>query len=288
MPPGAAHDRRRRPPLARRPADRPPPARAIPAASRSWPTSTASPAWATRPSCTSAGTGTWGSTRSAAGAPTWRWWSRPTRAARRAGGWRRSCSRRSGVPRAARAGRGRRAGPAGAGHRTVRRAGPAGSTADGAALVGDAADFFDPFTGEGIYSALRGAELLAETAVAALGAAGPVTAADLAAYRRARRRAFAGKWAVERLIGYGMLFPGAVRPRGGAAGAARRHGGHAHRRDRRLRARARGAQSAVPREDGPVSRRRGRSRPLPPAARPLRDRGHRAHGARIPTGGPPA
>ncbi len=80
-------------------------------------------------------------------------------------------------------------------------------TVDGAALVGDAADFFDPFTGEGIYSALRGAELLAEAAAAALERPGPVTAAGLAGYRRARRRAFAGKWAVERLIGYGMLFP---------------------------------------------------------------------------------
>jgi flavin-dependent dehydrogenase len=79
--------------------------------------------------------------------------------------------------------------------------------APGAALVGDAADFFDPFTGEGIYSALRGAELLAEASVPALGRPGPVTATDLAAYRRARRRAFAGQWAVERLIGYGMLFP---------------------------------------------------------------------------------
>jgi len=80
-------------------------------------------------------------------------------------------------------------------------------TADGAALVGDAADFFDPFTGEGIYSALRGAELLAETAIPALARPGAVRQADLAPYRRARRRAFAGKWAVERLIGYGMLFP---------------------------------------------------------------------------------
>jgi 2-polyprenyl-6-methoxyphenol hydroxylase-like FAD-dependent oxidoreductase len=81
--------------------------------------------------------------------------------------------------------------------------------ADGAALVGDAADFFDPFTGEGIYSALRGAELLAETAGKALAAEadGPVSAAGLAGYRRARRRTFAGKWAVERLIGYGMLAP---------------------------------------------------------------------------------
>jgi flavin-dependent dehydrogenase len=79
--------------------------------------------------------------------------------------------------------------------------------ADGAALVGDAADFFDPFTGEGIYSALRGAELLAETAGPALARRDRVTAATLAPYRRARRRAFGGKWAVERLIGYGMNFP---------------------------------------------------------------------------------
>jgi menaquinone-9 beta-reductase len=80
-------------------------------------------------------------------------------------------------------------------------------TVDGAALLGDAADFFDPFTGEGIYSALRGAELLAKTAMTALERPGIVTAADLAGYRLSRRRAFAGKWAVERLIGYGMLFP---------------------------------------------------------------------------------
>lgn len=79
--------------------------------------------------------------------------------------------------------------------------------AGGAALVGDAADFFDPFTGEGIYSALRGAELLAAVASPALERGGPVRGRDLAPYRRARRRAFAGKWAVERLIGYGMLFP---------------------------------------------------------------------------------
>jgi flavin-dependent dehydrogenase len=80
-------------------------------------------------------------------------------------------------------------------------------TADGAALVGDAADFFDPFTGEGIYSALRGAELLAEAALPALARPGRVSAVSLAPYRRSRRRAFGGKWAVERLIGYGMQFP---------------------------------------------------------------------------------
>ena len=79
--------------------------------------------------------------------------------------------------------------------------------ADGAALVGDAADFFDPFTGEGIHSALRGAMLLADAAGEALADCGPVTARHLGGYRRARRAAFAGKWAVERLIGYGMLCP---------------------------------------------------------------------------------
>jgi flavin-dependent dehydrogenase len=81
------------------------------------------------------------------------------------------------------------------------------ATAPGALLVGDAADFFDPFTGEGICAALTGAELVAR----ALGSArGNDAAIDhgLAVYRRARWRRFAGKWAVERLIGYSMMVPG--------------------------------------------------------------------------------
>ncbi|MBL0179121.1 MAG: FAD-dependent monooxygenase [Gemmatimonadetes bacterium] len=81
------------------------------------------------------------------------------------------------------------------------------STADGLLLVGDAADFFDPFTGEGVCSALAGAAFAAETLDEALRASGPVTAGRLASYRHARRRAFLGKWIVERLIGYAMLSP---------------------------------------------------------------------------------
>jgi flavin-dependent dehydrogenase len=79
--------------------------------------------------------------------------------------------------------------------------------ARGAALVGDAADFFDPFTGEGIYCALRGAELLADPVLEALDRPGAISAGRLGGYRRARLRAFAGKWAVERMVGYGMWFP---------------------------------------------------------------------------------
>ena len=80
--------------------------------------------------------------------------------------------------------------------------------APGAALVGDAADFFDPFTGEGIYAALRGGELLAPYLVAALDAGSPLgERTALEAYDRARRHEFGGKWMVERMIGTAVAFP---------------------------------------------------------------------------------
>lgn len=62
----------------------------------------------------------------------------------------------------------------------------------GVLLVGDAAGFYDPLTGEGVFSALRGAELAAETAARALGR-GDVSAAALAGYEEARYEAFAAK-----------------------------------------------------------------------------------------------
>ena len=80
--------------------------------------------------------------------------------------------------------------------------------AHGAMLVGDAADFFDPATGDGIYSALRGAELLASTAAGALRQPGLLTSDRLTEYQRSRRRVFAGKWLLERILDQALQFPG--------------------------------------------------------------------------------
>jgi flavin-dependent dehydrogenase len=69
----------------------------------------------------------------------------------------------------------------------------------GVLLVGDAAGFYDPFTGEGIYTALRGAELAAEAIVRAV-RAGDAPAGAPAAYRRARHAVFAEKEWVTRAL----------------------------------------------------------------------------------------
>lgn len=70
----------------------------------------------------------------------------------------------------------------------------------GVALVGDAAEFFDPFTGEGIYTALRGGEILSAFAADAVRAPARSNRA-LHEYERARRKEFSGKWLVEKIIG---------------------------------------------------------------------------------------
>jgi flavin-dependent dehydrogenase len=80
--------------------------------------------------------------------------------------------------------------------------------APGAALVGDAADFFDPFTGEGIYEALRGGELLGPYLFEALRARTPRGANEaLAAYDRSRRHEFGSTWRVQRVVALAVAFP---------------------------------------------------------------------------------
>ena len=80
----------------------------------------------------------------------------------------------------------------------VRRLGPLAYratrlAAPGALLVGDAAGFLDPFTGEGIYAALRTAELAAQCVLASR-RSGTVPGADPQTYADAWSREFTGKW----------------------------------------------------------------------------------------------
>jgi len=71
--------------------------------------------------------------------------------------------------------------------------------AGGVLLAGDSAGFYDPFTGEGIFTALRSAELAADAARAAL-AAGDVSATALAGYAARRRAIFDDKERVMRAL----------------------------------------------------------------------------------------
>jgi flavin-dependent dehydrogenase len=82
------------------------------------------------------------------------------------------------------------------------------SWAPGVMLTGDAADFLDPFTGEGIYAALAGGELLAPVAHAVVHAANARSRQQaFASYERARRATFSGKWRLERLITLAVAWP---------------------------------------------------------------------------------
>jgi flavin-dependent dehydrogenase len=69
----------------------------------------------------------------------------------------------------------------------------------GVLLVGDAGGFYDPFTGEGVFTALRSAELAVATMVQAL-RSGDVSARALAGYERARREVFSGKERVTQIL----------------------------------------------------------------------------------------
>ncbi|HKP54513.1 MAG TPA: NAD(P)/FAD-dependent oxidoreductase [Chloroflexia bacterium] len=91
----------------------------------------------------------------------------------------------------------------------VRGVGPIGArvkrtSGPGYMLVGDAAGFFDPFTGEGVYKALRGAEIASQVATDAL-ERDDLSVRSLARYSVLRRKEFAAKDLVCRLV---QLFVG--------------------------------------------------------------------------------
>jgi flavin-dependent dehydrogenase len=97
------------------------------------------------------------------------------------------------------------------GHRVSRRAGSHGRTGCSWLLIGDAAGFLDPFTGEGIHRALVSAEL-AGRALLADAAHRPEA---LAAYDRQLRRRFVAKdavsWLVQAFLARPWLFEYAAR-----------------------------------------------------------------------------
>jgi flavin-dependent dehydrogenase len=96
----------------------------------------------------------------------------------------------------------------------VRGVGPMGArvthtSGPGYMLVGDAAGFFDPFTGEGVYKALRGAELAAQVAAGAL-EKDDLSAKSLARYSSLRRKEFTAKDIVCRLVQGFVALPPAM------------------------------------------------------------------------------
>jgi flavin-dependent dehydrogenase len=94
------------------------------------------------------------------------------------------------------------------GHRVTRRAG------SGWLLVGDAAGFLDPFTGEGLHRAVVSTELAA-AAIEALLRRPASGRAAFAAFDRAMQRRFAAKdavsWLVQSFLGYPSAFEYAAR-----------------------------------------------------------------------------
>ena len=82
--------------------------------------------------------------------------------------------------------------------------------APGAVLVGDAAGFYDPFTGEGVTLALRGAELAAAESLDALERSGPGPLPRLASYERARHAATRAKFRFNRMLQLAVGWPEAA------------------------------------------------------------------------------
>lgn len=77
-------------------------------------------------------------------------------------------------------------------------------SAPGSLLVGDAAGFYDPFTGEGVTLALRSATLACDTADAALRSG---KATELASYDRRRHAATRDKFRFNRLLQHVVAWP---------------------------------------------------------------------------------
>jgi flavin-dependent dehydrogenase len=77
----------------------------------------------------------------------------------------------------------------------------------GAVLVGDAAGFFDPFTGEGVTLALRTAELAARSLDRALGTSGRQPLPCLLEYERDRAQATRDKFRFNRLVQAAVGWP---------------------------------------------------------------------------------
>jgi len=78
--------------------------------------------------------------------------------------------------------------------------------ASGALLIGDAAGFLDPFTGEGIYAALRSAVLASEHILSAWGAGGS-DAVDPIPYARAWQEEFGPKWRFSTRLQWAIRHP---------------------------------------------------------------------------------